>query len=970
MDDQSYVSSDKDEQDLLICRINSSLITELTGYQLFDFNQIFTLSLNVSSKEMGVIRKIENLDQLISLQQLNLSYNAITKIDGLDRLTQLIELNLAENMIDKIENLDRLVALERLNLSGNRIENIPTSIANLSNLKHLRLARNKLSTLQDLTHLIPLVKLNKLRIDENPFSQYEETNSYAIFCLNNLELLNGTQVSPEDRENASMRFNANISEMSLLKQLLNDEIGKANALKKEINEPQKVSRSFDKSGIKSRKVQLEMYQANQQLTLKVQQLKEAESTIVQLQQKINIMDAIMSQREVGNNKKQINTPKNYTGDENMLSPSTTNKKSSKTDIEIIKNENNLNNNSYLQLSNKNQIFEQNHKLGQSVGSIRDMSATDSPAPFTPVRTPSSIGAYSVAVLTDRLEKLSSKLLKADKEKLALFEELENKQTELDDIIALNQSYHNKQLEMELLMNNLENDYNLLKESAKNYHNDGKHANENIQKLEINVNKMKQLNDELMDENVRIKSENNFIKNELTNIMNINKELLQKIEEIKVSNKQLYDRNNELMDENNNNKDNNKDNNNNYLQIQSIAMKQTIEESNQIIIQLQNENNKLSQKLRLLNDSFQIIQQENNEIYSQNIQLKNQLLDEINKNKSYENDNNNLSNEKLLLLNNNKKLEYDKNLLLLSYQKLESDFQTFAKTKMKINSPKSSSLNNNKSLFNNLESSYFRSPSVTDPREQVETSSIDSDNNNNSNYNNGNINNNNKNYNNNINNNNSNYNNNNYNNNIINNTKFHLSKLELIAAESLASALIEEIQLLKTDKNVIESRVRVSSKEFIFHPDALKEACVKVALRFILSASIQQSMAHNNNNNNNNNRGKEEDQYDIEVENKISYDNNNHKKSKRSKSNNNNNNNEILPLSALGDPAFLAKIVAETQVGLLDIEQSKAMKQEIKHFENLIKSLEEKAIEKEKEINESELLINKLKNHCEETKRFL
>ena len=37
-----------------------------------------------------------------NLKQLSLSYNAITKIEGLDRLRGLVELNLAENAISKV----------------------------------------------------------------------------------------------------------------------------------------------------------------------------------------------------------------------------------------------------------------------------------------------------------------------------------------------------------------------------------------------------------------------------------------------------------------------------------------------------------------------------------------------------------------------------------------------------------------------------------------------------------------------------------------------------------------------------------------------------------------------------------------------------------------------------------------------------------------------------------------------------
>lgn len=50
-------------------------------------------------------QKIEGLDQLVNLEELNLSFNAISKLENLECLTRLKELNLADNNIKKIENI-------------------------------------------------------------------------------------------------------------------------------------------------------------------------------------------------------------------------------------------------------------------------------------------------------------------------------------------------------------------------------------------------------------------------------------------------------------------------------------------------------------------------------------------------------------------------------------------------------------------------------------------------------------------------------------------------------------------------------------------------------------------------------------------------------------------------------------------------------------------------------------------------
>lgn len=50
-------------------------------------------------------QKIENLDGLRNLEELNLSYNQISRIENLSGLIRLRDLNLADNNIKKIENL-------------------------------------------------------------------------------------------------------------------------------------------------------------------------------------------------------------------------------------------------------------------------------------------------------------------------------------------------------------------------------------------------------------------------------------------------------------------------------------------------------------------------------------------------------------------------------------------------------------------------------------------------------------------------------------------------------------------------------------------------------------------------------------------------------------------------------------------------------------------------------------------------
>ena len=83
-----------------VCVISDNLICKQSGES--DFRRITVLDLHLRDGSLGKIRKIENLDNLVNIRQLNISYNAITRIEGLSGLTKLVELNLAENSIQKV----------------------------------------------------------------------------------------------------------------------------------------------------------------------------------------------------------------------------------------------------------------------------------------------------------------------------------------------------------------------------------------------------------------------------------------------------------------------------------------------------------------------------------------------------------------------------------------------------------------------------------------------------------------------------------------------------------------------------------------------------------------------------------------------------------------------------------------------------------------------------------------------------
>lgn len=76
---------------------------------------------------------------------LSLSCNAIEKIERLDKLGKLRELDISYNCLTKIEGLESLVSLSTLNLNGNNIETIPAWLPKkLKVLKVFKIARNQI----------------------------------------------------------------------------------------------------------------------------------------------------------------------------------------------------------------------------------------------------------------------------------------------------------------------------------------------------------------------------------------------------------------------------------------------------------------------------------------------------------------------------------------------------------------------------------------------------------------------------------------------------------------------------------------------------------------------------------------------------------------------------------------------------------------------------------------------------------
>uniref|UniRef100_A0A8C5WB35 Protein phosphatase 1 regulatory subunit 7 n=1 Tax=Leptobrachium leishanense TaxID=445787 RepID=A0A8C5WB35_9ANUR len=147
------------------------------------------------------IGKIQGFEVLKKVKTLCLRQNLIKLIENLDQLVTLTELDLYDNQIRKIQNLDNLSRLEILDLSFNLLRHIE-GLDNLTPLRRLYLVNNKITRIENVTSLTQLRLLelgsNRLRVIENLESQRDLESLFLgknkIIKLQNFETLTNLTV--------------------------------------------------------------------------------------------------------------------------------------------------------------------------------------------------------------------------------------------------------------------------------------------------------------------------------------------------------------------------------------------------------------------------------------------------------------------------------------------------------------------------------------------------------------------------------------------------------------------------------------------------------------------------------------------------------------------------------------------------------------------------------------------------------
>ncbi len=160
----------------------------LVGSRLHNMAGVVSLQ-NIDTVEFlnlhsNFFKAIKGLKTLTHLRELDLSSNKITTIRGLATLTNLRRLNLSRNNIEEITGLETLACLRTLILENNKITKI-SGLEQVTALRVLSLVRN---SIRELTGLGTLVALERLLVWHNKIQKIDPNEVKNLTRLRELNL--------------------------------------------------------------------------------------------------------------------------------------------------------------------------------------------------------------------------------------------------------------------------------------------------------------------------------------------------------------------------------------------------------------------------------------------------------------------------------------------------------------------------------------------------------------------------------------------------------------------------------------------------------------------------------------------------------------------------------------------------------------------------------------------------------------
>lgn len=186
------------EQDLQKAATDSGFEAE-TVQKAIAFEEPVLSEVKAIALSFKNIKRIDNLQQLSSLQNLRLDNNTITKIEHLDMLVHLRWLDLSFNNITEITGLDALGKLEDLSLFNNRISVIQ-NLDNNTNLQCLSIGNNQITggnNWSSVMYLRQFSKLHLVNLEGNPLCKDPEYKHFLLAHLKYLKYLDYSSVNED-----------------------------------------------------------------------------------------------------------------------------------------------------------------------------------------------------------------------------------------------------------------------------------------------------------------------------------------------------------------------------------------------------------------------------------------------------------------------------------------------------------------------------------------------------------------------------------------------------------------------------------------------------------------------------------------------------------------------------------------------------------------------------------------------------
>ncbi|KAK2709491.1 tubulin-specific chaperone E-like [Artemia franciscana] len=146
------------------------------------------------------------------VEHLQVSWNKITSIDSIDCIDSCRILDLEHNSLKfwkNLRQLGRLKRLQRLNLIRSELENIEIDGGDFPSLQVLWLTKNDIKEWHHISQLGKIYTLKDLRILENPLlkkANMETNRQNVIARIGSLKVLNGTEISSQDRKGAEIDY--------------------------------------------------------------------------------------------------------------------------------------------------------------------------------------------------------------------------------------------------------------------------------------------------------------------------------------------------------------------------------------------------------------------------------------------------------------------------------------------------------------------------------------------------------------------------------------------------------------------------------------------------------------------------------------------------------------------------------------------------------------------------------------------